>query len=251
MQKNVSGQKWIVFAFDKTTNTPKTGDAVNITANLRLDGGAANPVDTTNPTELEGGYYYFPLTAAETNGDMIVICPSSSTSDIVVIGVPGAIWTVMALSALADALWDEVLHTDHEVAGSASVLLQAAGGAADPLLNVVPGVYGAGTAGKVIGDLAAEIDSNSTQLAAVLIAIGGLGTGPTAHPYTVSVNSVPCADVLVIMTTDLAGSVSIHSGRTNALGQITFYPDLPAGTPVYLWRYKTGVTFVNPDVEAV
>jgi len=36
MQKNVTGQKWIVFAFDTTDNTPKTGDAAQITANLRI-----------------------------------------------------------------------------------------------------------------------------------------------------------------------------------------------------------------------
>ena len=93
MQKNIAGQKWICFAFDTTTGLPKTGDALNITANLRLDGGVANPVDDTNPAELEGGYYAFDLTDAETNGNMIVICPSSVTANIAVIGVPGAVWT--------------------------------------------------------------------------------------------------------------------------------------------------------------
>jgi hypothetical protein len=93
MQKNVSGQKWIVFAFDRTDNTPVTGDAANITANLRIDGGAANAVDDTNPTELEDGFYVFDITQAESNGDMIVIAPASSTSDVQVIGVPGAVYT--------------------------------------------------------------------------------------------------------------------------------------------------------------
>jgi hypothetical protein len=88
-------------------------------------------------------------------------------------------------AAVADAVWDEVLHTDHEVAGSASVLLQgatapssadvadavwnelvadhsgvgsagaalaAAGGTGDPWSTALPGSYGAGTAGKIIGD---------------------------------------------------------------------------------------------------
>jgi len=93
MQKNIAGQKWIVFAFDSTTGLAKTGDLLNITANLRLDGGAANPIDDTNPAELEGGYYAFDLTDVETNGNMIVICPSSVTANIVVVGVPGAVWT--------------------------------------------------------------------------------------------------------------------------------------------------------------
>lgn len=93
MQKNVASQKWIVFAFDRTDNTPKTGDAANITANLRIDGAAANAVDDVNPTELEDGYYIFDITAAESNGENIVICPASGTADIQVIGVPGAVYT--------------------------------------------------------------------------------------------------------------------------------------------------------------
>ena len=93
MQKNVASQKWTVFAFDRTDNTPKTGDSANITANLRIDGGAANAVDDTNPTELEDGFYVFDLTQAETNGDMILISPASVTADIQVIGVPGVVYT--------------------------------------------------------------------------------------------------------------------------------------------------------------
>ena len=96
MQKNTSG-KWVVFAFEDEGGTnpgePVTGDAAQITANIRIDGGAANPVDYTNPTELEGGYYIFDITAAEANGDLLVLCPSSSTSNVNVIGVPGAVWT--------------------------------------------------------------------------------------------------------------------------------------------------------------
>lgn len=106
MIKNLTGQRWTVFAFDATTGLPETGDAANITANLRLDGGAANAVDDTNPTELEDGYYIFDLTQAETNADHIIICPQSSTTDIVVIGVPGAVWTTPAKQAATLAAAD-------------------------------------------------------------------------------------------------------------------------------------------------
>jgi len=99
MQKNIANQKWVVFAFDETDNTAKTGDAANITANLRIDGGGANAVDDTNPTELEDGYYVFTITAAESNGNYILICPASSTGNIQVIGCPAAIWTDQAITA--------------------------------------------------------------------------------------------------------------------------------------------------------
>jgi hypothetical protein len=94
MLKNKTGQKWGVFAFNRTTNVPKTGDAANITANLRIDGSAANAVDDINPTELEGGQYIFDISQAETNGDYIQICPSSTTADIQVVGCPKATWTL-------------------------------------------------------------------------------------------------------------------------------------------------------------
>ena len=92
MQKNVSGQNWIIFAFNITTGLPKTGDSANITAKISLDGGALASTATPNPTELGGGYYFFPLAQGETNGALILIAPSSVTANIQVIGVPGAIW---------------------------------------------------------------------------------------------------------------------------------------------------------------
>lgn len=96
-----------------------------------------------------------------------------------------------------------------------------------------------------------EMDANSTKLAAILASAGGVGTGPVAQTYTITSNGLPCADCLVVMATDAIGSNPIHSGTTDALGQVTFYPDLPAGTTVYLWRFKTGVNFTNPDVESI
>ncbi len=93
MKKNVSGQKWRVFAFNRTTNTPVTGDAANITAKISLDHGAASSITDTNPTETEDGYYLFDLTQAETDADNIAIYPESSTSNVQVIGDRGTFVT--------------------------------------------------------------------------------------------------------------------------------------------------------------
>lgn len=96
MEKNQAG-KWVVFAFQDeggaNPGEPKTGDAANITANLRIDGGAANAVDDVNPTELEDGYYIFDITATESNGDLLLIAPASATANINVIGIPGTVYT--------------------------------------------------------------------------------------------------------------------------------------------------------------
>jgi len=96
MNLNTAG-KWIVFAYGlpdhATPGEPITGDAANITANIRIDGGAANAVDDTNPAELEDGYYIFDITAVESNGDLLLLAPASSTANVQVIAVPGAVYT--------------------------------------------------------------------------------------------------------------------------------------------------------------
>lgn len=88
MLKNTTGQKWRVFAFNTTTNQKVTGDAANITAKLSIDYGALAAVADTNPTEAEDGYYYFDLTQAETNGNIVELFPESVTSGVQVLGVP-------------------------------------------------------------------------------------------------------------------------------------------------------------------
>lgn len=93
MKKNTAAQKWIVFAFDETNNTPKAGDAAQITAKISRDGAAGGAVTDTNPTELEGGYYVFDIDAADSNGDYLAIIPVSSTGNVQVVGCPAAMWT--------------------------------------------------------------------------------------------------------------------------------------------------------------
>ncbi len=96
MQKNAAG-KIVVFAYGLPNHTnpgePITGDALNITANIRIDGGAANAVDDLNPTEMEDGYYVFDITAVESNGDLLLLAPVSITPNVQVIAVPGTVYT--------------------------------------------------------------------------------------------------------------------------------------------------------------
>lgn len=100
MQKNTASQKLIVFAFDATTNLPKTGDAANLTAYRSLDYGTVTVLTDTSATEMDAtnakGYYLFDLTQAETNADTILFTCKSATSNIVVIGVPATVFTTPA-----------------------------------------------------------------------------------------------------------------------------------------------------------
>ena len=117
------------------------------------------------------------------------------------------------------------------------------------------------TAPPTAEQIRAEIDSHSTQLAAILEDTGTTipalinsdsGAGTIQHTYTLEAPvGTPCADARIYLSTDALKANIIHEGITNALGQVTFNVDLPVGTTVYLWRYKTGVDFVNPDVEEI
>jgi hypothetical protein len=75
---------------------------------------------------------------------------------------PAATGDIPTAATVADAVWDEVL-SGHLTAGSTGSALNAAGSAGDPWATTLPGAYGAGTAGKIIGDnLDAQV---STRLA--------------------------------------------------------------------------------------
>lgn len=104
MQKNVASQKKIYFAFDATTNLPKTGDAANITPYEQIDYGTVTAITDTSMSEVDStnakGYYVCDLTQAETNGNEILFTAKSSTSNIVVIGAPAMVVTVPANSSL-------------------------------------------------------------------------------------------------------------------------------------------------------
>src|SRR3954462_913103 len=121
MFKNVASQKFRVFAFDATTNLPKTGDAANLTAYLSKDFGAVTVLGDTSATEEDStnakGWYLFDATQAETNFDIGNLTCKSSTANIVVIGeriatLP-ANFTTLAVSSggIADANAKQILGT--------------------------------------------------------------------------------------------------------------------------------------------
>lgn len=99
MFKNVTGQKLTVFAFDSTTNLPKSGDAANILAYVSKDNGTVLALGDITATEMDAvnakGYYLFDLTQAETNGDKLQFSAKSSTANIVVLGVPAVVYAVI------------------------------------------------------------------------------------------------------------------------------------------------------------
>jgi len=75
--------------------------------------------------------------------------------------------TDSASQNVVDQVWDEDVDTSHQTAGSAGKKLDDAGGAADPWGTSLPGGYGAGTAGYIVGtNLNATVSSRSSHVAA-------------------------------------------------------------------------------------
>ena len=69
----------------------------------------------------------------------------------------------LTTAAIADAVWDEAI-SGHLTAGSTGNALNAAGSSGDPWSTPLPGAYGSGTAGKIVGDnLNATVSSRATQ----------------------------------------------------------------------------------------
>jgi hypothetical protein len=89
-----------------------------------------------------------------------------------------------AREEIADQVWDEAI-AGHLGAGSTGLALNSAGAAGDPWATALPGAYGAGTAGKIVGDnVNATISSRAsqtsvdtiddfldTEIAAILVAV--------------------------------------------------------------------------------
>lgn len=75
--------------------------------------------------------------------------------------------------AIADQVWEETLADHSGTSGSTAAALNAAGSAGDPWSTALPGAYGAGTAGKIIGDnINATVSSRSSHSAADVWAVG-------------------------------------------------------------------------------
>lgn len=143
MFKNVDSQKVAVFAWDNANSTAKTGDAGNITSQISIDGAATAATNDTNPTELDAtdapGIYIFDMTQAETNGDLIVITPVSSTSDIVLrpvivytqlVASTGALSGV-ALNTMIDRIYTRLFHEVNVTDATGAVAIRNSGDSAD------------------------------------------------------------------------------------------------------------------------
>jgi len=81
-------------------------------------------------------------------------------------------------AAIADQVWLETLADHSGSSGSTAEALNAAGAAGDPWATALPGAYGAGSAGKIIGDnINAPLDTIDTVVDAIKAVTDNLPNG--------------------------------------------------------------------------
>jgi hypothetical protein len=108
-------------------------------------------------------------------------------------------------AAVADAVWDEVL-SGHSGVGSTGAALAAAGGSGDPWATALPGSYGAGTAGYVLG----------TNVNATISSRMATYTQPTGFLATTFPSGTVASTTNITAGTVTAGTVSDKTGYSLA-----------------------------------
>lgn len=91
-------------------------------------------------------------------------------------------------------------------------------------------------------------DTGTTIPALISGMFSGSGANSWTYTLTDADTGLPIGSATVWVTTDADGANIIASGTTDAYGEVTFALD--SGN-IYVWRYKVGYNFTNPDTEVV
>jgi hypothetical protein len=199
--KNTAGQKVVVFAWDTANQTPKTGDAANITAKLSKDGGTYTALSDTNPTELERGRYAFDLTQEETNCDRWHLIPYSATSDVIVTCEECCFDTTIGATSeqsILSAVSSSSVNVNGAVTDSGS-------------LTLYNGRNYGGAAHTAIGFTVAKNYASATSVELVLFTLGD----PSDELQTLSATVASSTSVTVAGTISVSGD---YTGEVAVLG---------------------------------
>lgn len=214
MFKNVASQKLTVLVIDTAANTPKTGDAANLTCYVSKDDGAVTVLGDTTATELDAtnapGLYSFDLTQAETNADKLLFSGKSSTSGIRVI--PLLLYTAPAsftsfttpptAAQNASAVWQDTTAGDFTVALSVG----------KSLMNGVSLGTGLTVARCTLTDTLTTYTGNTPQTGDAFARIGATGSGLTSlAPAATALTSATWTNARAAALDNLDAAVSSRS----------------------------------------
>ena len=151
--------------------------------------------------------------------------------------------------------WDEVL-ADHLTSGSTGAALNAAGAAGDPWSTTLPGAYGAGSAGFIVGtNLDATVSSRlAPTVAARTLDVtaggaAGIDWGNVENQSTsvnLSATSIATAAAVTTVNGLAAGVITATAIAANAFTAAKFASDYFTATAAAIWNALTsGITTVG------
>lgn len=123
---------------------------------------------------------------------------------------------ILTAAQVADAVWDEIL-ADHVLAGSTGEALAAAGSAGDPWITPLPGAYGAGTAGAIVGlNLDAAVSTRAaTGAAMTLTPAERIAVATALLDYANGVETSTVREALCYMAAVLCGKATGGPGASS------------------------------------
>ena len=157
-----------------------------------------------------------------------------------------------AVNEIADQVWDELL-SGHTTGGSTGAGLTSASSAGDPWSTVIPASYGAGTAGKILGDnVNATISSRASQTSLdtlddlVDTEVGAIKTKTDQLTFTVA-NQVD-SNSLSVSATGIRTAVGMNSANLDSqISGLATPTNITAATGIVL----SGVTHTGARIPNV
>lgn len=147
-----------------------------VIVNGTADSGSTTTMVDAARTEGDNDYWKGRLilfTSGNISGQCAIITDFVAATDTFTFAPPltQAVSTQTYVILPGISVWDDTL-AEHLISGSTGASLNAAGSAGDPWNTALPGAYGAGTAGKIVGDnINATISSRSSHSAADVWAV--------------------------------------------------------------------------------
>jgi hypothetical protein len=192
------------------------GNVENQSTSVDLSSTAINLCDTvTTNTDMRGTDSAILASSAPTNfGDLAITVTTGqitvgTNNDKTGYSISGTITTLDGLPTVAgisDGVWDEVL-SGHLTAGTTGNALNAAGAAGDPWSTAIPGAYGAGTAGYIVGN---NLDAPVSTVDTV---VDGIKAVTDNLPDSGALTSIAQASALSTVSTNVS-SVLTDTGTT-------------------------------------
>lgn len=157
--------------------------------------------------------------------------------------------TPPTVGAIADQVWEEPLGDHTGVAGSTALALNAAGSAGDPWGTALPGAYGAGTAGKILGtNLNATVSSRAIAGDAMTLTSGERTTLAASIWNALTSGLTTVGSIGKLLVDNVNATISSRSSHLAADVWAVTTRVLTAGTNIVLAK-GTGVTGFN-DLSA-